>query len=287
MNQITKKQHFVPRFYLKFWTAPGENFLFLYDLKEEEIHKSRPQGVLAEKYYYEHDRESPDNSVENVLSHMESETAQVVASINEIVQKYRSYSQERRLLRDLQDLLTSEARSVLKEFMAYQYLRVPGAIERKEFELQPAAIPKNVLNDQLKPANFVTSGWDHIKERFLNKLKMLICCSLDNEFVTSDWPCFEFRHSLYAPIFGQEVGAASDVFLVFPLLPRVLLTLYLPAYFITGITHAPELIVKSMSAGNVKNNNSLIIQQARRWVIYNKREDFVFQVARKRLKAPK
>jgi hypothetical protein len=283
VQQITKRQHIVPRFYLAYWNEPGTNVIHLHDLERKTRRTTSPAAALAEQYYYEYDRNLPDNFVENVLSQMENHAAPAIRSIHELVQKYHSYSEDRAIRRDFSDLLTYETRTILKEFAAYQYLRIPGAIEQKAYEMRPANIPADILKEHLKPANFVTTGFDYIKDRFFQELFMVISYSFDYEFVTSDWPCFDFKDSRYAPALGREIGSETDVFLIFPLLPRVLMTL-LPRKALPGIIKPSEPVVQWMSEGDVKNVNSMIIQQARRWIVYNREDDSIFNAATKRLK---
>lgn len=281
MNQITKKQHFVPKFYLKSWQAPGKDSIWSYDLQHKSIKDRSPTSVLFEDYYYEHDREFPDNIVENLLSEMENETAPVIREINEIVQRYSRLSQENELQRDLRHVLKPDKRRILKKFAAYQYLRIPDAIEQKAYELRPENIAEGFLSEMLKPANFVLSGFDYIKNKFFQELRMVISYSLNYDFVTSDRPCFDFDDSRYTPRLGVDIGQNSGAFLIFPLVPKILLTLFARA-MIPGDIIPPEPVITSISDGNVKNTNTLIIQQAKRCVIYNRREDFILKVARKR-----
>ncbi|AFM24866.1 DUF4238 domain-containing protein [Desulfomonile tiedjei] len=279
IKQITRKQHYVPRFYLKSWLIPGLDKVWTYDLYHNKIKNLSPSSIVFENYYYEHDRDFPDNSIEDVLKKMEDKTAPILQEMNSIVQQHPNFSQEKQLTRALQDFLVEEKRKQIKEFAAYQYLRIPGAMERKAYELIPAKIPDEELREQLKPANFVTTGFDYVRNKFFQKLRMLLSCSFDYEFLTSDWPCFDFMHSPYAPALGVDIGNSRGVFLIFPLLPRVLLTLFSRSIS-PGVLSPPEPIVRPISAGEVRNTNTLTIQQARRWVIYNKNVDFVLKVAR-------
>jgi len=142
---ITKRQHIVPVFYLKSWQAAGGNFLHLYDLEHKRVHKTNPESALVRRYYYEASRTSPDNRLETILAEMEGRASSVIHRINDIVDRSPSFSDESRLKKDLRTFLTEDNRRTLKEFAAYQYLRIPGAIERKAYELRPAGIDSDTL----------------------------------------------------------------------------------------------------------------------------------------------
>lgn len=281
MKHITKRQHFVTESYLKFWLETGKRYLYLYDLPNKQCKKSTPKEILTQKYFYEHDMAKPDNEVENVLSLIDGEFAALLRDMNKIISKYRFSSEEKTLRTELKALITLKNQIILKKFSAYQYLRIPGAMEQKRYELEPGKIHQLYLEEQLKPANFVRSGYEYIRERFLNHLGIIIFYSLDEELLTSDWPCFDFNCLDYSPILGEEIGLSKDVIIAFPLLPRVLMILY-PYHAITGQQNKEHIEFGVFPKNKVKNTNKLIIQQASRWIISNKKCDFIFNIASKR-----
>ncbi len=276
---VTKNQHFVPEFYLRSWNVPGREAVFLYDLENESFSTPNPSSTLVRRYYYEHDRQNPDNWLENILNEMEDRVAPILKRINEVLQHCNL--KKGQLERELGAILNLDNQRVLKEFAAYQYLRIPGAIEQKAYELAPAGIPVDVLEEKLKPANFVSTGYDYIRDGIFQKLGMLACYTLDYDLLTSDWPCFDFKDSKDAPHLGEELGRSKEVFLMFPLIPKMLLLLFPKVAFPRSET-MNKVALSRMTPGQARNTNTLIIQQANRWIIYNKKEDFIFKVARKR-----
>jgi hypothetical protein len=281
MNNITKYQHLVPEFYLTSWQIPGKDSIFLYDLENRSVSTPNPSSALVRRYYYEQDRKTPDNWLEKILAKVEGRTSEVIGAAKQVLQNHQLSSQEAMLRKQLNIVLNIENQRTLKEFAAYQYLRIPGAIEQKSYELTPSGIPADVLNEQLKPANFVATGYNYIKDRFFQELGILASYSFDYDFLTSDWPCFDFRDSSDAPLLGEEIGKSDQVFLIFPLLPKMLLLLFPKTAFLGSERHS-NVALNRMAVSQVRNANSLIIQKANRWIVYNRREEFVFEVANKR-----
>lgn len=285
MSNITKKQHYVPAFYLRAWRVPGKEFAHFYDLQTTQILSNKPETMLAANYFYEQNSRFPENHVEAILSEMESKTAPIFVKLDEILETYPNYSQENSLRAELNRFMTIENRTNIKEFAAYQYLRIPGAMEQKFRELSPDNVSKDELVEQLKPANFVKTGYDFIRERFFKNMGMALSYSFDYQFLTSDWPGFDFRDGDFAPVFGVEIGAQRDVLMILPITPRALLTLF-PLTYLDPSFKNTAWALGAMSGGQVKNVNTLIIQQARRWIVSNKKVDYIWKVASKRKKEP-
>ena len=284
-SNITKKQHYVPAFYLRAWRVHGKEFAHFYDLETTKILSNKPETMFAENYFYEQNSRFPENYVEAILSEMESKTAPIFIKLDEILGRYPNYSQENSLRAELNRFMTIENRAHIKEFAAYQYLRTPGAMEQKYRELAPDSASKDQLVEQLKPANFVITGYDFLRERFFKKMGMALSYSFDYQYLTSDWPGFDFREGNFAPIMGVEIGAQRDVLMILPITPRALLTLF-PLKYLDPRFKNTAWVLGGMSQGQVKNVNTLIIQQARRWIVSNKQVDYIWKIASKRKKVP-
>lgn len=283
MSQITKRQHIVPRAYLSQWCQQPAKVLHLYDLQEKTHTTPTPTDVLVVKRFYEVE-ELPANHAEKILSLVEGDAIPILKSLHATVQKWICNRRAINVIGELQTILKPEQLLTIKRFAAFQYLRVPGAITRKRNELEPSPVPQETRDCQLKPGNFVLSGFDYICDRFEHRLGLMVFFSFDDEFVTSDWPCFDMRDSDSAPLLGEEIGVSKDVVAMLPLTPRVLAVLF-PFTALTGKLAPPKVVVQKMSPSAVRNTNTLVIQQAIRWIVANKQGKFVFKVAAKRKRA--
>jgi len=279
--QITKRQHQVPQFYIKLW-ANSSNQVYLHDLKNKSSKLTGSKKILFEEFFYEEDPANPDNKIENILGEIESESAPILKGLNEITRKYPLYSQDKQLKKEITDFLGSDQQKIIKKFSAFQYLRIPGAIEQKEYELQGSSLQKTEIDYGLNPGRFVESGFIYLKERF-EALKMIVNYCYDEFFLSSDWPCFDMKDSDDAPLLAEEIGASKEVVACITLGPR-LRVIYYPHNFSNNpeLAHPPDLIVKETPKSQVKNHNTLIIQQAIRYIISNKRTDFIYKIASKR-----
>jgi Protein of unknown function (DUF4238) len=91
---------------------------------------------LWEEYYYEEDPAAPDNRVEDILGKVETDAAVVFNKIRLFYDADPNKIKSR-----LKSHLTKDDIEIIRRFAAYQYFRVPGAIDRKRFELQSSGIP--------------------------------------------------------------------------------------------------------------------------------------------------
>ena len=53
MTQKTKKQHYVPQFYLNAWGIQGTHQIYVYDKKSEAKRKNNIQDVATERFFYD------------------------------------------------------------------------------------------------------------------------------------------------------------------------------------------------------------------------------------------
>lgn len=286
MPHLTKRQHNVPSFYLKLWSSGSSGTIVCHDLREEEVFEPNPDGVLVRKFFYEENPNAPDNRVENVLAKMEGQCSIYFSALAKLDIKGSSSREIFENLRKVRAALCSEACRAIKAFAGYQYLRVPGAISQKRYELKNSGFTEVQKDYELNPGRFVDYGFSYIADRF-QSLKILVLMSTGEDFITSDWPCFDLKDSAFSPLLGEEVGINPEVVVYLPLNPHLGAVLY-PSHHApdSGSHSAPEVLVMPCADEIVRNQNSLIIQQADRFVIANKRkEDFIFRVARNRKKS--
>jgi hypothetical protein len=113
---------------------------------------------------------------------------------------------------------------------------------------------------------------------------MLIGISFGELFITSDRPCFDLKDSDFSPLLGEEVGISSGVIVYMPLSPRFYLLLFPPNYS-NNSSLVPEVIFKETCQSEVKNQNKLVVQIADRYVIAQKKEDYIYKISSRRKKA--
>ncbi len=53
MAQSTKKQHYVPQFYLSAWSTPGNHQIYVYDKISEKPRVNNIEDVASERYFYD------------------------------------------------------------------------------------------------------------------------------------------------------------------------------------------------------------------------------------------
>lgn len=131
MNQITKRQHIVPAFYLKQWCKNGATNVVSHDLEALTSFEVSPDSILVRRFFYEENPDAPDNRIENMLASMERECSAHFSNVNSIDLSSINLSNEKEKSRLIREALTPEACKAIKKFAAFQYLRIPGAIEQK------------------------------------------------------------------------------------------------------------------------------------------------------------
>lgn len=286
MSQLTKNQHNVPAFYLRQWFKKGTEKVVCHNLENGSVFEVSPDNILARRYFYEEQRENPDNRVENILANMEGLCAQHFSILNSLTISPVSFTQESEFIDKVKNILLPDTCKSIKTFAAYQYLRIPGAIDQKRYELTTTALTEAQKDYLLNAGRFVDSGFDYIKDRFLS-LKILVLMSTGQDFITSDWPCFDLKDSDSSPVLGEEIGENPEVVVYFPLTPRLGLVLYPESHAKhVGSHRMPEAHVIACPDSTVRNQNTLVIQQADRFLVANSRKDYIFQVAKKRRKGP-
>lgn len=248
MPHITKRQHYVPKFYLQLWSNENGQ-LVGHDLVSKGAFASSPDGLLNKRYFYEENRASPDNRVENILAQVESAAAPVFEKMNATLSRHSTIPST--AAAELRRGLTNQDADNLACFSALQYLRVPDAIAQKRRELLASDITENELDRALNPGRFTLSGYDYVRDRF-RQMKLMLMISPERQFITSDRPCFDMKDSDNAPLLGEEIGRDPLVVCYLPLTPRIGAVFY-PLHFSAGSPAAPKFIVQTVADRIVKN----------------------------------
>jgi hypothetical protein len=283
LSDITKRQHYVPDFYIRQWVNEDGKAV-CHDLQQLSSFEADPRNLLVQQYFYEEDRQSPDNRVEKLLSQMEGACSTTFAKFHSLTERAAAEANDKGAARIVSQSLSAVDVENIKDFAAYQYLRVPGAMLQKEYELQAAPLSDEQKAFHLNPGRFVTGGYSYIIGRF-RRLKLLLFISRGQDFITSDWPCFDLKDDANAPLLGEEIGANRDVVAYMALTPRLGAVFYPPDHKLrSGSNLTPSVVVKVQPDSLVRNQNTLVIQQAERFVVARRREGFIFAIAKKRKK---
>ena len=184
---------------------------------------------------------------------METDTAVVF-------EKIRSFHDvdPNKIARRLKSRLTKDDIQTIRRFAAHQYFRVPGAIDHKRFELQPSGIPEFVKEMQLNPGRFVESGVAYLEGAF-QKLIVLLLVSPGQDYITSDWPCFDMADSDYAPILGEDLGTQRGVIAYFPISRRIAAVFFSKQHSLKSALLPTEVITGVQTDADVLNQNTLAV----------------------------
>jgi hypothetical protein len=281
MSKLTRRQHTVPDFYLSQWADP-KGHITCHDIPKGTTFTCDPVNALVQSYFYEEDPLQPDNRIEKILSVMEGGCSVTFKKLFAHGPVVAPAAGRRTAAAALQTLITDEDADNLSQFAAYQYMRVPGAVDQKTYELQPSEITEAERNPALNPGRFVESGYTYVKDRFM-AMKLLILASPGREFITSDWPCFDMKDSPDSPLLGEEIGQNPGVVCYLPLTPHFG-AVFFSAEFSGTASRVGRVVVSPQTDGLVKNQNTLVIQKAERFVVASKAEPYIFQIAAKRKK---
>jgi hypothetical protein len=276
-KKLTKRQHYVPAFYSSQW-ANSQGNVVLHNLANDQAFPTGPINALVQTFFYEEDPDNPDNRIENLLSEMEGRAAPVFKKIADLHDR-----QAVGLCHGLEQNLSAQDLETLSEFAAYQYMRVPGAINLKALEVKLGApeMPDDGGVHRLNPGRFVEEGYKRVAAKF-RAMNVTMIVTPSQAFITSDIPCFDFKNSRNLPMLGEELGIDPDAGAILPLSPRVC------AHFShREFSGQPEIRPHIARVGQirlVRNINSMIIERAEKFVISSRKEPFIFNVAAKRVR---
>jgi hypothetical protein len=153
-DQVTAKQHFIPKFYLKYF-SDDKDFLQVYDLENDRFGKPRPYpGLGYEKFFYANETGIPDElsqQVENWLQYYETILSQEIVSV---IPKIVNMSQ-----------LTDEDKYILASFVCFLWLRSPQM--RESINRMQADLTKQVmkLSVEMNIDRFIKDSKQKISEK--------------------------------------------------------------------------------------------------------------------------
>lgn len=223
----TKRQHFVPRHYLKGFSILNgkKHFLYSYNKENGKIFPANIKDIGHENYFYDI---SENQEIEKSLSDLESE-------FNIVLQKLIKN-------KDLSVLSTKE-KKVLSKFIALQHLRTKESrinleqINKRLFNKIKDNIPNSdnldveIDKDELRDTHveIMFELTDELSEIMLNEMSWKLCVNnTDTPFWTSDHPCVSYNE-LDPESHKSNMGLRCKGFqLHFPLSDELLLILMAP-----------------------------------------------------------
>lgn len=299
--QLTHKQHFVPAFYLRAWASDWKDKGFKIKIFDKETNQEdyrNPEGtsICHSHDFYEKPNAIIDNKIENWLGNIESQVSTVRNKINnksirpdELIEMFlflehavksrkngknedfnsEEVLKEAKLFETFKDVF-EEVMNNIKLFMSIQYVRTPSALARfckqMEFNEKQIKTPFEMIEA------FQTSS---LKDRIL-KLKysfLYIPRKLqpNYRFSTSDNPCVDYEiNSDFQPFFASQIGE-SNVVMLMPLSPSVLIVLYSENFNYDEKTNQKPAFIKILNTETiniVQQHNSFYKQNAHKVVVF-------------------
>lgn len=239
MEHHTERQHFVPHFYLNFFSNDKEQ-VFVLNLEKRKIYIQNTRDLCVENDLYETKWDNNvdslgkyvlDNQVEQILGNLENRVCTILKNVNS------------ELNRGIANIYLEDKRDVLIEYVAMQYLRNPYVMRQTEHfyegaENEPAVKEiANTVNAMFKQMNW-GSAKPLIKHsvvmgtfnreldgsplnvicKNISKMKMVFWHG-DRSFVTSDFPLLIDGKETDADRIVLPIGVNNAIVLFNPSFP--------------------------------------------------------------------
>lgn len=206
----TKRQHYVPQFYLRQF-EDKDGFLWVYDKRDKKEFKCRSENICQEKLLYETKWENADenlgkyvlfNDIEHLFSEKEGKYAQVISRVLKVC----TPQQKKNVL-----ICSSDEKKLLAEFAVNLYVRNPWIMKVFELDHIPEELEGNQelqamrevfsqlgfgnmdsLVKAIQKKAFMSDGFDRgfcveLTER-LRHVELTFFYSTDSAFATSSFP---------------------------------------------------------------------------------------------------
>ena len=132
-NNMTKRQHYVPKFYLHYYTDDNDK-IYVFDCEKNRTFQSQPKDICRMDYLYESEWENADsrlgkhilpNSIEKSYSRLESKAANVC---NKIIKRCNLYSHR------IHGVCSRKEKKILLNFIVNLVLRNPYTMEMNNID---------------------------------------------------------------------------------------------------------------------------------------------------------
>ncbi|SFL34362.1 DUF4238 domain-containing protein [Pseudomonas sp. NFACC46-3] len=261
--QLTIRQHYVPRVYLRAWTDSNGNLTVDGKAGGKRIHP-KPEQICLEKYYYEDPAVPPTNELERKFCEYEGAFGRARDFLTFVEDNALKIGQP--VAQTLASALMSlpDYLKALKEFAGTAYFRTPAALDqiRRELAEDNSAAAAKALESLTSPYFFGQQAFDStLLDRFQNLHVALVHsphCRLD----TGDWPCFPLAGGTDHAGFAYDIGRHGAAVAVMTITPT------LAAMFLPNISDKPAIIIPGeMPSTLAEQMNEMVFKFAERWVI--------------------
>ena len=278
-QNLTERQHFVPRTYLRAWTPAQWNDhvprdqtkLWVHDLKSQKIFSTGVNGICAENWLYEQDITNPDNKIERWFTAFEGNYRGSIEFLEFVLQNAldQKISEENNefVKRTLVSCLSSLPNhlQIIKSFAAVSYARVPEGLALMQADL--ASGSETLAHDVKVDTMFQMMSFA-IDSTLLDRFKSLslqVLVNIGGNFVTSDRPCYDLDTSAVGirPLFGFDIGRHQFVIIIFPISPRIAVLLHPPNH----PSFSMDTCIRILDDEEVNIVNVATIAFANRWII--------------------
>lgn len=295
--QKTKKQHYVPRCYLKMWSTSDNQQVYVYDKVKDEIRKNSIRDVAAEGYFYDIKptefftddylkvlRENGINICEDSTQLIEHALAEEFENpfsqlLNKIIDRTKNLTIWH--IKNCFSILEEE-KTELAAYLAIQFIRtkrirtgIQDSADCLTQILADMGVPNSTIEkysmtkEQAKNAHLSmlldVENLDEITTCFLNLKWFVGINRTDKKFYTTDNAIGTQGH-IKDPIRSMNGIASRGVEVFYPLSPDVILIMVDGGYHTTWQPFERRYI-EITEAENIDYYNSILSMQAGRFII--------------------
>jgi hypothetical protein len=215
-----KRQHYVPQFYLKYFTTNEDEKLYVLDKEFNKIFHKNIQEICEQNYYYSfYEQDEYNFFVEEQLGKKENEFSNALRKLIDSIEGFY-YTKTRPL-----NKLTHNDKKIILEFILYQIIRVPKYINElfsmvipqfKQFNLEDGIVQteKQIKND-IKRYTFPNLFYKIEKMTTIlfqkNWMFFIISKNLNTSFISSDNPVIISNSDLHSPIRGALIDPMTEI----------------------------------------------------------------------------
>jgi hypothetical protein len=224
-----KKQHYVPKFYLKRFT-PNERLINLYNLKSRrKIIGASLSGQCYKDYMY-----GTDGQTENALSLIEGETSKLFKQIDEIISLPKPLTEQH--LTMLLHILIQHGRT---KYATEELDEITDKMTKEtwgEYFKEQHGIDINKFKITIKDsARFSVQMSMRMYPLLMDLHYKLLVNQTAVDFIVSDNPVIHYNQLFnFRRVFGSAGTASKGLQIFLPLDPRKTLVLYDPAVYRVG-----------------------------------------------------